>query len=60
MKQRYIAYSPEYDMSFIMEDILGEDDYVISTEVKGFFFGKEEDQQISDQFYGKLKATFEN
>lgn len=56
-KEVYEVYSPNYDITTIFEDvIIGEK--VISTEVKGFYWGKPE-EEATQQFYGKTKATFE-
>ena len=52
----YTTYSEETDITFILLDTL-KDNKVISTEVKGFYFGGE-DKDKTKQCYGKLKADF--
>jgi hypothetical protein len=52
----YTTYSTETDMTFILLDTL-KDNKVISTEVKGFYFGGE-DSSKTKEYYGKLKADF--
>ena len=56
-KTIYETYSPDTDMTFILEDTFKDDD-LISTEVKGFYFGKPNDE-YTKQFYGKMKAVLE-
>lgn len=55
-KEIYTVYSIESDMTFIMEDVKINNE-VVSTEVKGFYFDKE-DQQATKDYYGSLKANF--
>lgn len=56
-KEIYTCYAPSADMTFIMEDTYkGEN--CISTEVKGFYFGKP-DNEATKQFYGDLKAEYD-
>jgi hypothetical protein len=52
----YQTYSSNQGMTFILEDIY-RDGVLVSTEVKGFYFG-EPDDQAKLQFFGKLKAEF--
>lgn len=52
----YTTYSTETDMTFILLDTL-KDNKVVSTEVKGFYFG-EKDSSKTKEYYGKLKADF--
>lgn len=56
MKKVYTVYSNTEDITFILEDteLYGN---VISTEVKGFYFG-EPDEKATEQYYGSLKAEF--
>lgn len=55
-KEVYTCYSPETDITFIMEDIYKNNE-CISTEVKGFYYG-ETTEENTKEFYGKLKAEF--
>ena len=56
-KMIYTTYAEDTDTTFIMEDVCDNDGDLISTEVKGFYYGKpnEEDTKL---FYGDLKAIF--
>lgn len=54
----YTVYSPEGDMTFIMEDTYeGED--LKSVEVKGFYFGEPNDIETFE-YYGKVRAEMES
>ena len=55
-KEIYTTYAEDTDITFIMEDIW-KDDELISTEVKGFYYGRP-DEEATKEFYGKLKAEF--
>lgn len=50
----YTVYADFSDMSFIMEDTY-KDDKLISTEVKGFYYGEPKDD-YTKEYYGELKA----
>ena len=50
----YTVYSTESDMTFIMEDTYNKD-RLLSTEVKGFYFGEPQDK-FTKEYYGELKA----
>lgn len=52
----YTIYSKESDITFIMEDIYISET-LISTEVKGFYFGEPKDE-YTKEYYGELKADF--
>lgn len=51
------CYSPSYDITFILEETY-KDGEIISSEVKGFYYG-EPDEEATEYFNGKLKATYE-
>lgn len=53
----YGVYASNEDMTFIIEDTW-ENDKLISTEVKGFYFGKP-NETCTETFYGNLKAVME-
>lgn len=53
----YGVYASGEDMTFIIEDTW-ENDKLISTEVKGFYFGKP-NETGTKTFYGNLKAVME-
>ena len=41
-----------------MEDVYkGNDEYLVSTEIKGFYYGNP-DEENNRKYYGKLKANF--
>lgn len=50
----YTVYAKEDDLTFIMEDTY-KDDAIISTEVKGFYYGEPKDKHTKE-YYGELKA----
>lgn len=50
----YTVYSKESDLTFIMEDTYNNDD-LVSTEVKGFYYGEPKDK-FTKEYYGELKA----
>lgn len=52
----YTVYSNDSDITFIMENTYSGDD-LVSTEVKGFYFGEPEDE-LTKNYYGELKANF--
>lgn len=56
-KEIYTTYAPDSDMTFIMEDAFDKNGDLISTEVKGFYFG-EELEDYTKRFNGNLKAKF--
>lgn len=53
----YEVYSNAYDMTFIMEDVYNCEN-LISTEVKGFYYGEPNDQATLN-FNGCIKANYE-
>lgn len=53
----YGVYAGSDDLTFIMEDV-NNGDATVSTEVKGFYHGEPDDNNIK-QFYGKLKAQYD-
>jgi hypothetical protein len=55
-KEIYSVFSQEADMTFIMEDVWDGDD-VISTEVKGFYYGMP-NEEFNKSFYNDLKAEY--
>jgi hypothetical protein len=55
-KSTHQTYSSETDMTFIVEDVY-KGDTLLSTEVKGFYFG-EPNEESKSQFLGNLKAEF--
>ena len=57
-KEIYTSYSKETSVTMIFEDVFDDNGNLVSTEVKGFYFGypNEEDNK---EFYGKLKAIYE-
>ena len=58
-KEVYGTYAPDTDITFILEDIIENDtDKCISTEVKGFYYGKTEMELIKEYINGQLKAEF--
>jgi hypothetical protein len=50
----YEAFSPEYDLTTIYEDIIDSNGQCIKMEVKGFYHGKP-DESATQTFYGKTK-----
>lgn len=52
----YTFYSNDSDLTFIMEDTY-KGDMLVSTEVKGFYFGEPKDK-YTKEYYGELKADF--
>jgi len=55
----YVAYTPKHDITFILKDIIVNENEIISTEVIGFVHGNEEDnEKILHQYIGKLKAEY--
>lgn len=55
----YGVYAETEDITFIMKDILDNNEDVLSTEVIGFVYGNEIDnQKVLGQYIGKLKAEF--
>ena len=59
MKEKKLesCYSPYYDITFIMEEIY-KDGEVISSEVKGFYYG-EPDEESTKYFNGKRKCKYD-
>ena len=55
-REVYTVYSVDSDLTFIMEDTYKGDD-LISTEVKGFYFGKPK-EKFTKEYYGEIKADF--
>lgn len=54
----YTAYCETTDTTIIFEDVQNiETGDILSTEVKGFYFGEPKDE-ANKQYYGKLKAEF--
>ena len=56
IKEKFVVYQKNYDMTFIMVDTW-EDDNLISTECVGWYHG-EESKESTEYFTGKLKATY--
>lgn len=56
-KEIYTVYSPEGDMTFIMEDIYDADGEPLSAECVGWYHG-EPDDESTQYFIGKLKAEY--
>lgn len=56
-KEIYTVHGENDDLTFIMEDTYI-DDKCYSTECVGFYFGAP-DEELTKQYYGKLKAEFE-
>ena len=55
----YGAYSESSDITFVMKDYIDGDGKIISTEVVGFIYGNEVDnEEILRENIGKLKALF--
>ena len=52
----YTTYAPDTDITFILEDVWNGEE-LVSTEVKGFYFGEPNDDDTQN-FYGGLKAEF--
>lgn len=63
MSERYVrhvyeAYSPEVDMTFILEEYYDTCvEMPISTEVVGFYYGTP-DPEATKEYYGNRKATY--
>ena len=57
-KEIYTCYSENADITFIMEEITDDDGELISQEVKGFYYGEPDEENIK-LFYGSLKAEFD-
>ena len=55
--KRYAVYSPDGDMTFIMEDTFDAAGEPLSTEVIGFHFGEPYEGSV-EEFVGNLKAEF--
>lgn len=54
----YPVHNSRNDITFIMEDVYkGNDEYLVSTEIKGFYYGNP-DEESNRKYYGKLKANF--
>ncbi len=54
----YPVHNSRNDITFIMEDVYkGNDEYLVSTEIKGFYYGSP-DEESNRKYYGKLKANF--
>lgn len=54
----YPVHNSRNDITFIMEDVYkGNDEYLVSTEIKGFYYGNP-DEENNRKYYGKLKANF--
>lgn len=59
MTSIYGAYAEKHDITFIMEDTFDSDGELVSTEVVGFVFGNEEDnEEVLKKFRGSLRAEF--
>lgn len=57
-KEIYTTYAPDTDITFIMEDTYNKDNELILTEVKGFYYGKPNEEN-TEMCYGDLKADFD-
>lgn len=53
----FTIYAGRDDITFIMEELLDDDDTTISLECKGFHFGRPEPKCVLD-YYGDLKADY--
>lgn len=53
----YGIYAHEYDITFVMEEKFTDDGEPYSLEVKGFYYGRP-DEQANKVFYGDLIAHF--
>lgn len=59
MKKIYGAYAEKQDITFILEDILNNNNEVESTEVIGFVYGNEADNLATlEKYIGRLMAEF--
>jgi hypothetical protein len=60
IKTVWTVYSQEGDMTIIFEDVVlaSDEDVVISTEQKGFYFG-EPIEELTNLYYGKTKIDFD-
>jgi hypothetical protein len=56
-KEVYGIYTPDYDITFVMEEYFTDDGEPVSLEVKGFYYG-EPTELDNKTFYGDLKAEF--
>lgn len=56
----YGAYSESNDITFVMKDYIDGDGKIISTEVVGFVYGNEvNNEELLRENIGKLKAAFD-
>ena len=56
----YGAYSESNDITFVMKDYIDGDGKIISTEVVGFIYGNEvNNEELLRENIGKLKAAFD-
>lgn len=56
-KELYGVYAPNWDMTFIMEDIFNEKGDIVSTECVGWYYGEPNDKD-NETFKGKLKGEY--
>lgn len=56
-REVYGIYQPNHDITFIMEELYNDNNEPISLEVKGFYYGEPNDNDIKT-FYGDLRADF--
>ena len=57
-KEIYGAYSPEYDITFILEEKFTNDGEPVSMKVVGFYYGEPEDR-LNKEYYGKTSCRFD-
>ena len=56
-KEVYTTYAQDTDITFIMEDVYDNNKNLVTTEVKGFYYGVPNEKDTKE-FYGDLKAIF--
>ena len=54
----YGVYAPNWDMTFVMEDVYNDKNDIISTECVGWYHG-EPTTKDNKTFYGKLKGRYD-
>lgn len=57
-KKVYTTYLEKSDITIILEDTFGIDENLVSTEIKGFYYGKPNKEDVK-KYYGHLKAEFD-
>ena len=53
----YTTYAPDTDITFIMEDVYNGDE-LVSTEIKGFYYGEPNTDDTKHYYGGGIKATY--